>query len=166
MPLSHRRPAKYRLLLKTPIQTNPSKIAGVNQMDGTFSYEVSPDQVIVSCRSENPWAIRNPLDEARDLHRMVTYGSCTIDSIRDLISVPPEIESALLAYAAHYPIDGQRIQCVLQFRRRVGAEFERLLLSPMSFSEASQPDSASDLSEIDQTTNESSVISDRHCISA
>ena len=97
---------------------------------------------------------------------MVTYGSCTIDSIRDLISVPPEIESALLAYAAHYPIDGQRIQCVLQFRRRVGAEFERLLLSPMSFSEASQPDSASDLSEIDQTTNESSVISDRHCISA
>ena len=54
LPLSHRRPAKYRLLLKTPIQTNPSKIAGVNQMDGTSSYEVSPDQVICLAAARIP----------------------------------------------------------------------------------------------------------------
>jgi hypothetical protein len=101
-------------------------------MDSTSPYKISPEQVIVS-GSENPWAIRNPLDEARDLHRMVTYGSCTVESIRDLISVPSEIESALLAYADRYPTDGQRIHCVLQFRRSVGEEFERLLNSNMSF---------------------------------
>ena len=47
--------------------------------------------------------------------------------MRELISVPPEIEAALLAYAENYPKDGARIRCVLQFRRKVGVEFEKLL---------------------------------------
>lgn len=76
---------------------------------------------------DNPWAIRNPLDEARDLYKMTVYGSCTVESIRELISVPPEIEAALMAYADHYPKDGDRIRCVLRFRKKVGVEFERLL---------------------------------------
>jgi hypothetical protein len=105
-------------------------------MKSLSGYDVSPDQVIAVRGRENPWAIRNPLDEARDLHRMVTYGSCTIESMRDLISVPPEIESALLAYANRFPKDGERIHCVLQFRRRVGQEFERLVNCDMSFMEA------------------------------
>ena len=66
-------------------------------------------QVMEPSSRENPWATRNPLDEARDLHRMVSYGSCTIESIRDLISVPPAIEATLLAYSERYPKDGRRI---------------------------------------------------------
>jgi hypothetical protein len=106
-------------------------------MKSLCGYDVSPDQVIAAGGRENPWAIRNPVDEARDLHRMVTYGSCTIEGIRDLISVPPEIESALLAYANRFPKDGERIHCVLQFRRKVAREFERLVSCEMSFMEAS-----------------------------
>jgi len=106
-------------------------------MNTLSRYEVSPDQVLAARGRENPWAIRNPLDEARDLHRMVTYGSCTIESIRDLISVPPEIETALLAYADRFPKDGERIHCVLQFRRKVAQEFERLIQGDISFMEAS-----------------------------
>jgi len=80
---------------------------------------------------DNPWAIRNPLDEARDLYKMTVYGSCTVESIRELISVPPEIEAALMAYVDHYPKDGDRIRCVLRFRKKVGVEFERLLQANM-----------------------------------
>jgi hypothetical protein len=116
-------------------------------MNSPSAYEVSPDQVIVTCGGENPWAIRDPLDEARDLHRMVIQGSCTVESMRDLISVPPEIESALLAYADRYPKDGQRVQRVLQSRRRVGEEFERLLHCDMSFIEVPQLNAEEDVSE-------------------
>jgi hypothetical protein len=116
-------------------------------MESAPAYEVSPEQVNLCCRNENPWAIRNPLDEARDLYRMVVYGSCTVESIRDLISVPPEIESALLAYADHFPKDGDRIRCVLQFRRKVGEEFERLLVSEISFDETLELDSENDVRE-------------------
>lgn len=116
-------------------------------MKSLSGYDVSPDQVIATGGRENPWAIRNPLDEARDLHRMVTYGSCTIESMRDLISVPPEIESALLAYANRFPKDGERIHCVLQFRRRVGQEFERLVNCDMSFMEALPSHTEEDVGE-------------------
>jgi len=98
-------------------------------MDISAASELRRD--FASSTHDNPWAIRNPLDEARDLHRMTVYGSCTVDSIRELISVPPDIEAALIAYADHYPKDGDRIRCVLRFRRKVGVEFERLLQSNM-----------------------------------
>lgn len=90
-------------------------------MNSPSAWQASADQIIFH-QSENPWAVRNPLDEARDLHRMVLYGSCTVESIRDLISVPPDIKAALLAYADRYPKDGERIHCVLRFRRRVAEE--------------------------------------------
>ena len=76
---------------------------------------------------ENPWAIRNPLDEARDLYRMVISGSSGVEEIRELIAVPEPIKEALLAYADRYPKDGQHIHCVLLFRERVAREFERLV---------------------------------------
>lgn len=78
---------------------------------------------------DNPWAIRNPLDEARDLHRMVRSGSCSVGEIRELIAVPKLVEEALLAYAERYPKDGQQIHCVLHFREKVSREFERLIQS-------------------------------------
>ena len=116
-------------------------------MNNLTAYDVRRDQVLMPSGNENPWAIRNPLDEARDLHRMVTHGSCTVESMRELISVPAEIESALLAYAHRYPKDGERIHCVLQFRRKVGVEFERLLNCDVSFIEAPEPDSEEEMSE-------------------
>ena|SRR5579862_6624751 len=122
-------------------------------MNSPSAYALSPDQVIVTGGGENPWAIRNPLDEARDLHRMVVYGSCTVESIRDLISVPPEIEAALLAYAHRYPKDGERIHCVLQFRRKVGVEFERLLDCDMSFIESPEPEA-----DVNEAENEVQAI--------
>lgn len=76
---------------------------------------------------DNAWAIRNPRDEARDLHRMVRSGSCSLAEIRDLIAVPKPVEESLLAYAERFPTDGQRIYCVLQFREKVAEEFERLI---------------------------------------
>lgn len=78
---------------------------------------------------DNAWAIRNPRDEARDLHRMVRSGSCSTEEIRELIAVPKPVEEALLAYAERFPTDGQRIYCVLQFREKVAEEFERLIES-------------------------------------
>jgi hypothetical protein len=78
---------------------------------------------------ENPWAIRNPMDEARDLYRMVRSGASAVEEIRELIAVPDLIKEALLAYAERYPKDGQHIYCVLHFRERVAEEFERLLLT-------------------------------------
>jgi len=109
---------------------------------------MSPDQVVASGGNENPWAIRNPLDEARDLHRMVTQGSCTVGSIRDLISVPPEIESALRAYADRFPKDGQRIHCVLRFRERVAHEFERLVQLDLSFADPTPAQTEEHVSEV------------------
>lgn len=87
---------------------------------------------------DNPWAIRNPIDEARDLYRMVRCGSCSVGEIRELIAVPKPVEEALLAYAERYPKDGQPIYCVLLFREKVGREFERLIESDPTFAEYQQ----------------------------
>jgi hypothetical protein len=139
-------PRKVQAVVDARLEEQNIEITGETQMNSPSAYEVSSDQVM-SRGSENPWAIRNPLDEARDLHRMVIFGSSTIDAMRDLISVPPKIEGALLAYADRYPKDGQRIQCVLQFRRRVAEEFERLLYCDMSFVEGPQLNAEEDVSE-------------------
>jgi hypothetical protein len=81
---------------------------------------------------DNPWAIRNPIDEARDLYKMVRCGSSSIEAIRELIAVPKPVEEALLAYADRYPKDGQPIYCVLLFRQKVAREFELLIESDSS----------------------------------
>jgi hypothetical protein len=89
----------------------------------------------------NPWATRNPSDEARDLYRMVRFGSCTIGEIRELIAVPKHVSEALLAYAERYPEDNERIRCILQFRERVAEEFERRIEADRSPAEPGQPSS-------------------------
>ena len=118
-------------------------------MKSLSAYEVGRDHAAAYGGRENPWAIRNPLDEARDLHRMVTCGSCTVESIRDLISVPQEIESALRAYADRFPKDGQRIRCVLRFRERVAHEFERLVQDNQTPVASVQPHLAVPVVEMD-----------------
>ena len=93
----------------------------------TISDLLNVDEPIRVGHHDNAWAIRNPRDEARDLHRMVRSGSCSIEEIRELIAVPKPVEEALLAYAERFPTDGQRIYCVLHFREKVAEEFERLI---------------------------------------
>lgn len=87
---------------------------------------------------DNPWAIRNPIDEALDLYKMVRCGSCSVGEIRELIAVPKPVEEALLAYAERYPKDGQPIYCVLLFREKVSREFERLIESESTSAEYPQ----------------------------
>jgi hypothetical protein len=87
---------------------------------------------------DNPWATRNPLDEARDLYRMVRCGSCSLEEIRGSIAVPKPIEEALLAYAEGFPNDGQPVYSVLLFRESVAKEFERLIENDRSFAEPPQ----------------------------
>ena len=93
----------------------------------TIADLLNMDQTVPVAAHDNPWAIRNPIDEARDLHKMVRCGSCSVEEIRELIAVPKPVEEALLAYADRYPKDGQPIYCVLLFRQKVAREFERLI---------------------------------------
>jgi hypothetical protein len=139
---------KVQRLAEIPLNEEIIELPGGTHMKNLSAYEVSRDHAVVFGGSENPWAIRNPLDEARDLYRMVAYGSCTVESIRELISVPPEIESALRLYAEQYPKDGQRIHCVLRFRERVAHEFERLVDENLSPVDASHPHVAAAVAEL------------------
>jgi hypothetical protein len=50
----------------------------------------------------------------------------TVESIRELIAIPPETESVLTRYAYAHPEDAFGIERVLRFRKRVAEEFERL----------------------------------------
>jgi hypothetical protein len=58
---------------------------------------------------------------------MMTRKHDTVESIRELIGIPPETEEVLVAYAHQHPEDAIGIERVLKFRRRVGEEFERLI---------------------------------------
>lgn len=58
---------------------------------------------------------------------MIDNKSHTVDSIRELIAVPPHIENALQLYAREHFEEATGIERVLRFRRRVGEEFERLV---------------------------------------
>jgi hypothetical protein len=104
----------------------------------TIADLLNMDQTVPVAGHDNPWAIRNPIDEARDLYTMVRCGSCSVEEIRELIAVPKPVEEALLAYAERYPKDGQPIYCVLLFREKVAREFERLIESDSSSAEYEQ----------------------------
>ena len=104
----------------------------------TIADLLNMDQTVPVAGHDNPWAIRNPIDEAHDLYKMVRCGSCSVEEIRELIAVPKPVEEALLAYAERYPKDGQPIYCVLLFREKVAREFERLIESDSSSGEYQQ----------------------------
>src|SRR3984893_15612074 len=104
----------------------------------TIADLLNTDDVLPVTGHETPWAPRNPIDEARDLYKMVRCGSSSVEEIRELIAVPKPVEEALLAYADRYPKDGQPIYCVLLFRQKVAREFERLVESDSSSAESPQ----------------------------
>jgi hypothetical protein len=72
-----------------------------------------------------PWA---PRVEARALFKAMLQTGENPDSIRELIAVPPEIAETLRAFARAHSEEAIRIELGLDFRRRVGEEFERLIL--------------------------------------
>jgi hypothetical protein len=72
-----------------------------------------------------------PRDEARGLFALIRRKADSVESIRDLIAVPPEIEGALSLYATHHPEDASGIERVLQFRKRVREEFDRLVANSL-----------------------------------
>lgn len=75
-----------------------------------------------------PWLDRAvaPREEALSLFALIGRNSDTVEPVRELIAVPPRMEAALLLYAKRNPEDALSIERVLQFRRRVAEEFERL----------------------------------------
>jgi len=97
----------------------------------TFEAVLPADLQIVTSvgksKRESHWLDRtaSPREEARILFEMMQRTGGTVDSIRELIAIPPEIEEALTLYAYKHPEDAFGIERVIRFRRRVAEEFER-----------------------------------------
>ena len=68
-----------------------------------------------------------PRQEARNLFALVGRSGVTVESIRELITVPPDIERTLQLYLRRHPEDAPGIEKVLSFRARVREEFDRLV---------------------------------------
>jgi hypothetical protein len=68
----------------------------------------------------------SPREEARSLFAMIGRNGDTIDSIRELIAVPSDVEQALRLYIQRHPEDAAGIERVIEFRKRVAQQFERL----------------------------------------
>lgn len=90
-------------------------------------------RVQVRRRSPKPplvWLNRNSASriEARALLVMVGRQDTTLETVRELISVPPEVEALLRAYALANPAEAGELETGLRFRRRVLEEFERLTM--------------------------------------
>lgn len=65
--------------------------------------------------------------EARAILRLVSIGTTTLEGARDLIAVPEREEHVLQIFTAIAGKDGAPIGRALAFRRKVAAEFEKLL---------------------------------------
>jgi hypothetical protein len=65
--------------------------------------------------------------EARAILRLVSIGTTTLEAARDLIAVPEREEHVLQIFAAIAGKDGAPIGRALAFRRKVMAEFEKLI---------------------------------------
>jgi hypothetical protein len=68
----------------------------------------------------------SPGAEARTIRTLIDNNGDTIEDLRELIEVPPEIEALLRAFARAYPEEGREIEMGLRFRERVLGEFERM----------------------------------------
>lgn len=70
--------------------------------------------------------------EARAIMRLVSLGTTTLDDARELISIPEKEEHALSLFIAVAGKEGAPIGRALNFRRKVLAEFDRLVESMRS----------------------------------
>ncbi len=85
------------------------------------------DEAEADHRADLEAALPPVKEEARALFEMVSRNGDTVDSIRELILVSPKTESWLLGQTRHSPRGRRGILKVLNFRRRVLAEFDKLL---------------------------------------
>lgn len=94
----------------------------------TSRYVQIPEDFCLHGEYSSPWLDRAvpPQKEALSLFALVGRNGDTVESIRELIPVPPRIERRLLLYAEQNPEDAWDVEHVLEFRRRVVEEFERL----------------------------------------
>ena len=69
----------------------------------------------------------SPKVEAEALLKLVRFNENTVETIRELIAIPAETEERFRSYAARYPEDETAIERVIEFRRRVREEFDRLV---------------------------------------
>jgi hypothetical protein len=68
-------------------------------------------------------------EEARLLFEMVERRSDTVEGVRELIAVPSEVEATLRKFAKRHPEERRGIERILEYRRRVLTEYEKLIAS-------------------------------------
>lgn len=91
--------------------------------------EESPfGQAVDICVTREPelWDAMSPAFEAQSLFALVESGN-TVDDIRRLIEVPPEVEASLRAFIRSHPDESFEIEYTLSFRQKVAQEFERIV---------------------------------------
>jgi len=65
-------------------------------------------------------------NEAAALLVLLEHGALTVEDVRLLIQVPADEEKTLRAFAEKNPLAGRLFLSVIEFRRRVLEEFDRL----------------------------------------
>lgn len=65
--------------------------------------------------------------EARMLFSLIGRNGDTLETVRELIAVPPETEALLRQFAEEWPECARGVEAILRYRRKVGEEFERLV---------------------------------------
>ena len=85
-------------------------------------------QSVDICATREPelWDPMSPAFEAQGLFALLENGN-TVDDIRRLIEVPPDVEASLRAFIRSYPEESFEIAYMLSFRQKVALEFERIL---------------------------------------
>jgi hypothetical protein len=93
------------------------------------TFEVAPPIAVE--KADSHWLERtaSPREEARILFEMMQRSGGTVESFRELIAIPSEIEEALTCYAHKHPEDAFGIERAIRFRKRVAEEFELQVMS-------------------------------------
>jgi hypothetical protein len=79
-----------------------------------------------------------PRIEARGLVALVRTDAESVESVRELIDIPPRVERVLRYYMRTHPEDAAGLEKALRFRKSVREEFDRLV------SESKSPASSAD----------------------
>ena len=87
------------------------------------------DEAEADRRADLEAALPPVKEEARALFEMIGRNGDSVESIRELIRVSSKVEAWLLEQARYSPRSRRGILKALDFRRRVAAEFERLVAS-------------------------------------
>jgi hypothetical protein len=98
-----------------------------------------PSPVKLPASEAEGWNVPNANIEAKWLYAMVVRRVETVESIRELIAVPPNVESALRGYARRNPNEACRIERVLQFRSMVQDKFKQVAMRTGSIMDSDLP---------------------------